>query len=423
MDDATRARAERRTLVLLCAGALLVRLGLVFATPAFEAPDERAHHRYVAFLLDEARLPVQPPPDVEDALRFWPQYYQPPLAYALFAPALAVSRAAGAEPAAQVRVLRVQNALYGVAAVVLVWLAATRLTAPGDPRALLAAALAAAWPGLAANAASANNDALANLLAVALWLPLLRAHASRRAALAAGALFGAACLVKLTVLPLAPLLLAVPWLRGGSVRDGAAAALRAGAVAFALTLPLWARNAWVYGHPLAVGAGSFTFEALVPVLGAERVAELAAADPGRALAEAVGQFGVHANLRWWPLPAVWGALAGLAAAGAALRPGPPLGRPTAFALALAPALAAVGLVTFSLTYYGGWQGRYLYTAALPLCALGAHGLARWLPAGHPRRAVLALALALCALDLALCAELAAFFASAPRWRWGVALGL
>lgn len=423
MDDAARTRAERRTLALLCAGALIVRLGLAFATPAFEAPDERAHHRYVAFLVDEARLPVQPAPDVEDALRFWPQYYQPPLAYALFVPALVASRAAGAGPAAQVRVLRVQNALYGMAMVVLVWLGVARLTAPGDPRALLAAALAAAWPGLAANAASANNDALANGLAVALWLPLLRAHESPRATLAAGALFGAACLAKLTVLPLAPLLLAVPWLRGGSARCAAAVALRAGALAFAVTLPLWLRNAWVYGHPLAVGAGSFTFEALVPVLGVERVAELAAPDPVRALAEVVGQFGVHANLRWWPLPVAWGALAGLAAAGAALRPGPPLRRSTALALALAPALAAVGLVAFSLQYYGGWQGRYLYTAALPVCALGAHGLARWLPAGHERRAVGVLALALCALDLALCAELAAFFAEAPRWRWGVALGL
>jgi hypothetical protein len=43
-------------------------------------------------------------------------------------------------------------------------------------------------------------------------------------------------------------------------------------------------------------------------------------------------------------------------------------------------LLLVGVVPFSITYYGGWQGRYLYPGLVPAAALLASGGACWLDA-------------------------------------------
>ena len=81
------------------------------------------------------------------------------------------------------------------------------------------------------------------------------------------------------------------------------------------------------------------------------------------------------------------------------------------------ALAAAGLAAFSLRYHAAWQGRYLYTAALPAAMLLAGGWHRLIP---PRaRPVFALLLAagLLALDAMLVLRLHAFFAATPAARW------
>jgi hypothetical protein len=93
------------------------------------------------------------------------------------------------------------------------------------------------------------------------------------------------------------------------------------------------------------------------------------------------------------------------------------------AFAAAIILASVGLVVFSLSYYGGWQGRYLYTAIVPAAVLLAGGIDRLVP--ERRRVALAvgLALALLALDAGLVRALLLFFAETPPLRWGFAAPL
>ena len=231
-------------------------------------------------------------------------------------------------------------------------------------------------------------------------------------------------------LPLAPLLLLVPWAREAATLAAAwRPALRAGlagAVALLVFRSVALRNTLVYGHPLAIGAGSISFEWLAGVLPAEQVAEFSRPDPLRAALEFWGQFGIYHQLRWWPVPLA-GALLALAALAGWLRPGQRALR-DAFerqlpALAAPLVLAGLALALFSLSYYGGWQGRYLYTGMVPAAALLAGGLDR-LPPARLRWVVLAaLAAALLALDAGLVRALGLFFEQTPALRWGLPLDL
>lgn len=428
------APGERAVAAALVVAALALRLGLAWVTPPFQAPDEEAHFRYVAFLLERGALPVQPPRNIERDLDFWPQYYQPPLAYLLFAPLDAALRAAGVDEPGRVRGLRAQNALLGALTVWLAFQLACRLAPRGDPRRVAIPLVVALLPGFAATGASVNNDTLANALMVALWLPLVSVAQGvgergdrSRAAWATGLAFGAACLAKLTVLSQAPLLFLVPWL---ARRDDPAGALRfavrAGAGA-ALVFGPWAiRNVLVYGDPLAIGVGSISFAWLSDQLPAEKLAELARPRPAHAFGIFVGKLGIFHNLRFAPLAWAWGALALLAAAGWLRRPGreAPPARNGAFPVALrvsflaAPLLAGVGLTWFSLRYYGGWQGRYLFTALLPVAALLAEGWQRLTDGRRAWAGLLAIALLLLALDVALVAAVQRFFDETPPLRWG-----
>lgn len=413
--------------------ALCLRLVLVFSIPAFQAPDERAHLGFVEHLAQERSLPVQPHLDVDEAIRFWPQSYQPPLAYLLFLPTFAAATVAGADEQGRLHALRCHNALYGALTVLAAFLVVARLTPSGDPRRLLAAGVAALLPGLAGNAAALNNDALANLLATLLWLPLLavrtapgdgaRRGAGARPIFAAGVLFGLACATKLTVLPLAPLLLLVPWLRGARFSDAVRPAITAGLIAGVVLSPVLVRNALVYGDPLAIGAGSFSFGRLAAELPAATVAEMVQPEPLRALLEVIGRFGIYLQLGWRPLYVLWPLLC-LAALVGWLRPRVPgrrddLGRLVpVFAASLA--LGIAGMVFFSLRYLGGWQGRYVYPSLVPLAALVAGGLGRLLPDRAAGTWVAVLLGLLLALDVALVAALGRFYAETPVLKWGFA---
>jgi hypothetical protein len=413
-------RPERESALALCLVALAfaLRAGFAFAVQPLQAPDERAHAAYVGYLVRERSLPVHRSETLEQALRY-SQRYQPPLAYLSFAPLSALLDAAGATPAAKLRALRLQNALYGALLVALVLALARRLTPPGDPLRLAAPLLLACWPGFVAGSAAVNNDTLACVWIGALWLAWLAIGSERRRALAAGALFAAACLTKLTALSQAPLLLLAPlWLRGSGPRAALREAALAGAVALALMAPWLARNVSLYGDPLALGVGSVSFERLHAEWPGGQ-APLPDAEPGKALFQLFGRFGIANNLSFAAVPALWLPLAALGAAGW-LRPRrdgasrPPARWGALAAASLACALA--GLLAFSLRYYGGWQGRYLYVAAPALCLLLAEGLARWTPRAA-LRALLALAALLVALDTALAWRLQRHFATTPGSEW------
>jgi hypothetical protein len=415
-------RGERALWAALVLAGLAVRLAFAAVVPPLQAPDERAHLRYVEFVAREGALPVQPPRDIQRDVAFWPQYYQPPLAYALFAPLERALRSAGADEATRLRALRAQNALYGAATVLVGLLVMARLTPPGDPRRLLAGLVLALWPGFAGNAAALNNDALANLLAAALWLPLL-APSRPRSPWLAGVLFGLALNAKLTALVLAPLLWLVPWLvRRDEPRGALRFAAVAGGIAAGLLAPWLARNVVVYGDPLAIAFGSISFEWLATQLPPEQVAALAAPRPARVLGVFFGQFGIYLNLRWTPVFVGLVPLTAIAALGWLRRSaaaGDAVLSARAPALLAAVVLAAAGLAWFSLRYYGGWQGRYLYTVMVPLAALLAAGWARWQPARPGWALAAMLAGLLLALDAGLVWKLHDFFTALGPARWGL----
>ncbi len=102
--------------------------------------------------------------------------------------------------------------------------------------------------------------------------------------LTAGGILGAACLTKLTAATLAPLLLVLPWLEHRKLRGALVDAWVAGAAGLCLLLPWLLRNIAVYGDPLAINVGAFSFEALTAAgLPQALIAEAAKPAPGRAL--------------------------------------------------------------------------------------------------------------------------------------------
>jgi len=428
--------SDRTAIAVVVAAALVVRIGFALVLPSFQAPDEEAHFRYVTFLGEERAMPIHP---VERSLELFAdpmhQAYQPPLAYASFVPVERALAAAGASPRVRLRAVRLQNALYGAMTVLVGSLVAIRLTRRGDPRRVLTAIALAFLPGFVAVGAAVNNDSLANLLAAALWLALIPAAGRERSAWVTGLLFGAACLAKLSSLVLAPLLLVVPLFQDRSDLRGA---LRFAVVAFAIAtgmlLPWMGHNLAHYGSPLAIGVGSIPFDWLESALPGAQLEGFTRARYGNTFFQFWGRFGIANNLSWIGVPIAWVPIAALAALGWLRR------RPHAETVdgfdawapvwLLAAALATAGLVQFSLSYVGAWQGRYLYSVMLPWALLFAGGVARGLrfggsadgveSEGAPRNSrwlIAALALVLVVIDVLALVKLMAFFAEAPSGRW------
>ena len=419
----------------MVAAALAVRIAFALALPTFQAPDEEAHFRYVAFLGEQRTLPSQPERSLELFADPMHQAYQPPLAYASFVPVERAFAAAGAPLRVRLRAVRLQNALYGAMTVMIGSLVAIRLTRRGDPRRLLTAVALAFLPGFVAVGSAVNNDSLANLFAAALWLTLIPAAGRERSAWRSGLLFGAACLAKLSSLALAPLLFAIPLLQNRSDQRGA---LRVAAIAVAtavlVLLPWMGHNIAQYGSPLAIGVGSIPFDWLESVVPGVQLEGFTRARYDNTFFQFWGRFGIANNLTWIGVPVALVPVAGLAALGWLLRRPRPDAQDAFDAWApawlLAAALATVGLVQFSLAYAGAWQGRYLYSAMLPWSLLFAGGISRLLhfdaaadsakqerASTRVRWVIVALALVLAAVNVIVLVKLLAFFAEAPPGRW------
>jgi hypothetical protein len=417
-----RVIGERVGIGVLVGAAFLVRVAFAFTIPAFQAPDEQAHFRYVTYLGEHRALPIHP---AERSLEMWTdpmhQAYQPPLAYLLFVPVEHLLAEREAKAVTRLRAARIQNALYGAATVLVGALLAARLTRPGDPRRLLVAAVLAFFPGFVAVGSAVNNDSLANLLAAVFWLTLVPREGRTRSGWRAGVALGAACLAKLTSLALVPLLLVVPLLRRHwDLRGALRFALIAGAIAALLMLPWMLHNASVYGDPLAIGVGSVPTDWLATVLPADQLAEATRPRLDNAFFQFWGRFGIANNLAWSGVPVVLVTLTLLALVGWiwARIPRPPdrfeRWGPT---FAVAVALAVGGLVTFSLGYVGAWQGRYLYGAMLPIGMLLAGGWERRMPDTRWWAPAAGVALLLLAVDLVALVKLHRFFTTQPPASW------
>jgi hypothetical protein len=418
-------RLEIALLPVLLAAALSVRLLLVVGIPPYQAPDERAHVRYVEHVVANRRLPVQPPPEFPRVITAWEQYFQPPLAYVLFAPLARASALAGATDAQRVRWLRAQNALYGAATVLVGFWVVASVTPAADPRRWLVAVWLAFLPGFVGATSAVNNDGLAVLLCTAVWLPLIAPVRSTARPVVLGAALGVACLAKLTALPLVPLLLVAPLLRGATAREAFREIAVAGAVAGVVMAAWLARNVLLYGEPFGTSRALLSSDWLATLLPPEAVAAGFAPQPLKAFLQFWGRFGVYNNLDWVGIPTLLVPIAALSAAGW-LRARPSAGdavdRHAALFL-LSVVLATAVMVVQAFQYYSGWQGRYLYAALLPASALLASGWARWFRGRRSGVAVAALALALLAVDLAMAWKLQRFYATARPARWGLRLSL
>jgi len=408
------SRFLSRPLVALLLIFLALHALYNWAIPLGEGPDEPGHLAYALFLAAEGRLPVQrAAPGSSDVPG---EGHQPPLAYALAAPAVAwlppeqrqilltanprFVWAGGDEPGAFMRgsherwpwppltvawhLARAVSGLCGALAVLFTFLAA-RSIRPDDPAfAPLAAALVALNPQLLFTTALVTNDALLAALGAALLWWCLKGTGDReqgtgaalRWAFVAGLLFGLALLTKQSALLLAPLVLWGGWrAAGGNWRRVGFVTLAWGLVAL-LVAGWWLLRNWgLYGDLFGLALFQSKF-ATQPFAWGDPVAWLGA------LGQLFGS--LWARFGWMSLrPPSWtlwayAALCVLAAFGwarvALARRGAERAEGARWASAwlgplIAIAMALAWTLAFALTAgLVAWQGRMLFPA------LGAIGL-------------------------------------------------
>ncbi len=272
--------ARRLLLALILLVYLLLATLYAVNVPAWQAPDEPAHFNYIHELATSGQIPVLRMGDYDEAYireltsrRFPPELsiaplryeaHQPPAYYLLGA---AVFRLTGGA----LLPLRLLSVALGALFIVLIY-AIVRLIFPGRPElALGAAAFTAFLPMHVAQAASVNNDALAEVLLAALLLLPIRyvklAMLGPRSpaawdALAIGLLLGLALVTKVSAYVAVPVALAAPLIaryeqkRAATAHRSPLTVHRSPFTAYllillpaaAIALPWYLRNAQVYGH-------------------------------------------------------------------------------------------------------------------------------------------------------------------------------
>jgi len=417
-----------RLLPFVVAGYLLAGVCYALFTPAWQAPDEPAHYNYVGYLVEKHRLPVLQmgdypheyleqlkakrfPPEMSiDPLRY--EFHQPPLYYLL---ATVVYRLTSGSLLA----LRLLSLLLGAGLLLVAW-ALVRAIFPDQP-ALAAGttAFVAFLPMHVAMTSAVNNDALAELLLASSVLGLVRyLRASVGAGLrpaptgpaGLGVLIGLGLVTKITAfiaLPLALMaILMAPRNKGERTRD----ALLIFGLAGLLLLPWLARNHLTYGgldllglrrHDQIVVGQPRTAEWLAQ-MGWTRLCQAFAETTFRSFWGQFGWMGVLLDARLYLLLEVLSGLVilgGLLFAVRNLRPasqcaleqsgpeGYPLFRPTRSQWRLL-ALLSAWLVLVFLSYvwwnlqFVQHQGRYFFSALIPLGLIFALGLAEVLCRPH-----------------------------------------
>ncbi len=383
-----------RWLLFLISGLYLI-LAWSFArqTPPWQVPDEPAHYNYIRFIATVGRLPVLrlgdydqeylsaivsrgfPPELPIDPLRY--EFHQPPLYYLLAAPLFVLF-------GGQLFPLRLFSALLGLLQVLLAFAAARRLFPEQPAWALGVAAIFAFLPQHVAMNSGVNNDALAEVLILGLWVQLakeLRGHRPRTAWIG-GLLLGAGFLTKTTVYPMALVVLAAVGARiaaDGAPRPEAMRRLARWLLPALLLGGLWwARNVLTYGWPDFLGLQQHDRV----VIGQPRTAEwiaryglAATLDRFRTFTfqsfwGQLGWMGVVLEARWY-LFFAWLTTLGLLGLalhlGREVRHAPLWGWPGRL-LALQLLLTVAAYVGYNLSFVQH-QGRYLFPALLPI-ALG-----------------------------------------------------
>jgi 4-amino-4-deoxy-L-arabinose transferase-like glycosyltransferase len=402
--------------------ALIVVVYLVLAvlyavyTPAWQAPDEPAHYNYVRYLVQNHDFPVLhqgdyphgyleqikaakfPPGMPIDTIRY--EFHQPPLYYALGAVLFSLA-------GDSLLLLRLFSVVLGAGLIVLAYAVARRIFPAWPALALGTAAFVAFLPRHLASVAQAGNDTLAELLFAAVLLVLVNwlttdaqpgtSHMTHDASgttarpmprdsvyrlLLLGLLLGLIAITKTTAYFSLALILGVmvwAWRRQRApatrlVRDLALVA----APAVLLALPWYVRDVSVYGWPDFLGLRMH--DAIVT--GQPRTADYLAQS---GLPNYLLQFLVVTFESFWAVfgwmgvfldERIYQALAILCAvvAGGVLLHEPQARRPGALSQGQRYALRLLAVsALFSVLVYAWYnlqfvqfQGRYLFTALIPV---------------------------------------------------------
>ncbi|MCL4534399.1 MAG: glycosyltransferase family 39 protein [Bacteroidetes bacterium] len=386
--------------------------------PPWNSPDEPAHYNYTRQLAEQRTFPVLAAGDYDfallerlkaarfplsepvDAIRY--EGHQPPLFYILATPVYWAT--AGLTLPQRVVALRLLSAIFGALVLVVAYATVSRVL--GQGMGLAAAGFIAFVPMYVFIGASVNNDALSVLmLSAILWalvgilLPDTQPSGWRRSIQEhpywlVGALLGLALLTKTTAYIAVGIVAAVAlvpqsrerW-RSATLWRGVRRLTVAYGVAAAISGWWFIRNAWVYGN-LDILAWQRHDQVVVgqPLTGAfdlEAVRNLFLVT-FRSFWAQFGWMGVLVDSRIYLLI---GALSILAAAGlcwwvAGLwlgRERLSRGQWLALSVLLGSALLTVaGLVQYNLTFIQA-QGRYLFTAMVPIAAFYCLGLRSLVP--------------------------------------------
>lgn len=421
--DPLPVRRARIILVVLMVAYGFLAAGYALRTPLWQVPDEPAHVNYARYVAQTGRLPVLSPGDYDaayleaiKAAKFPPnmpvtsiryESHQPPLYYVAAALLLRLTAAGAlvADPpqaalAQAVYTMRFLSLALGLGLLLLVY-ATLRVLFPAHPSlALAATAMVAFIPQHVAMLAGANNDAMAEMW-LAAWLAILVRSTVRQRRphpVGLGLLLGLILLTKTTAY--LPAFFALAAWALSTLRQEGRKALQTGALAVVIGLlvasPFYVRNLLVYGWPDVLG---WRRHAAV-VVGQPTTAAFVAEHGWRAYWERAitwtfrsfwGQFGwmgvlmddrVYRGLLFYSL--VCAAAAGrflvrLAreSLGGGRTPEDTLLLPTqrrAYGVLLAAALGTVlSYVGYNVTFLQH-QGRYLFTALLPMAAVTMPGL-------------------------------------------------
>lgn len=423
-------------------------IGVLYAafTPAWQVPDEPAHYNYVRHLAEKGTLPVLEAGDYDQATlsrltaeRFPPELsidaieyedHQPPLYYLLAVPFFWLK-------GGSLLSLRATSLVLGAVALAVTFRVVRRVL-PNQPVLwLTATGFVAFVPQHLAMLAGANNDSLAELMLALTLLALLGYMSDRRLrnALGVGLLIGVGFLTKATIYFL-PLVAAVAWFQPnptpprppapsplGKEKGSRGEGVRSVSHALAMALPAlalgslwWIRNVVTYGWPDVLGLRRHNAIVVGQPQTVEWLTQMGWDEYLRRFAVTTfnsfwGQFGwmgvpmpsrVYLVLLAFTLLALLGF--GLALAqrrGRSGMVGGPAGAGAVLAVTAACSLAMY--LGYNLTFVQH-QGRYLFTALIPLSiavAIGLSALADWLPFGGRWRGLLPLVALplLAALDL------------------------
>ncbi len=181
-------------LTILISVGLLCRLAFVFFTPAFYAPDEVSHYKYVQYLAEQHAFPVQTSKVGDPTNDF--EYNQPPLYYLLLTPLFVAANAAFHSTAATVICLRLVSVLCWGCNVWLAKLWLRRLEVKDSFVCVFVMGMVCLLPTYVFVSAAINNDNLLATLGGALLYLLARREQTLKRSLVTGFLLGLALLAK-----------------------------------------------------------------------------------------------------------------------------------------------------------------------------------------------------------------------------------